>query len=70
MASEMYELVLSISGLMLIEENQNIGRDTSPGTTVSTTNSMLTGLEASAGIRYKRRPTDTMEKLGVMTGYR
>jgi hypothetical protein len=65
----MYELVLSVSGVILIEEKQNIGRETSPGTIVSTTNSMLTGLEPSAGIRYKRRPTDTFERLGVMTGY-
>jgi len=65
----MYESVLSISGMILTEKTRNIGRRTSPGTTVSTTNSMLTGLETSAGIRYKRRPTDTLENLGVMKGY-
>jgi len=65
----MYELVLSISGVILTEKNQNIGREASFGTTVSTTNSMLTGLEPSAGIRYERRPTDTLENLGLVKGY-
>jgi len=62
-------MVLSVSGMILTETNRNIGRGTSSGTTVSTTNSMLTGLEMSAGIRYERRLTDTLENLGTMKGY-
>jgi hypothetical protein len=50
--------------MILTEKNQNIGRETSPGTTVSTTNSMFIGLEPNAGIRYERRTTDTFGKVG------
>ena len=60
---------IDISGMKLTDKNQNTGRETSPGATVPTANSMLTGLESSADIRYERRPTDTLEKLAMMKGY-